>query len=80
MTMKDESGGADLFRASIGCAVIAWNALITSPMWLAMLFGILHQLGDGVPQWLWILYFAYAPCYMLGALISVAFEAARKIK
>ena len=80
MTTKDGKDNVDLFRASIGCMVLAWNTLITAPMWLAMLFGILHELGDAVPQWLWVLYFAYAPCYMFGVLVNVAFEASRKVK
>jgi len=55
----------------VGCVLSLWGLLVTGPMWLFLLFGILEGLGDAAPQWAWTLYFLYVPSYMVGIIISI---------
>lgn len=54
----------------VGCLMAVFSLLVTSPMWLFLLFGILTTLGDAVPTWLWVLYWAYVPCSVLGVMVA----------
>lgn len=39
-----------------GCILAIWVLLVTTPMWFAIMYGVLKSLGDGVPMWVWVTY------------------------
>lgn len=53
-----------------GCFVISWTALVTTPMWLALLFGILSSVS--APVWMWCLYWVYVPSVIVGIVGAAA--------
>lgn len=67
-------------RGAVGCIASAWTAFVTGPMWLAILFGILQCVHESVPQWLWVLYWAYVPCYVIGVALSMVWRAMEQAK
>jgi len=44
-----------------------WNLLITTPIWLILLFMVLN--ANEMPVWTWVLYWVYVPCQVLGVIL-----------
>lgn len=57
-------------REGFGCLLAMWSLLVTTPMWLVLLFVILQAGGDAIPYWAWLLYFCYVPTYFLGVIFN----------
>lgn len=53
-----------------GCLLAIWHIGVVTPMWLVLLFAILHSLGDNVPVYAWVLYWAYVPATILGVCLA----------
>lgn len=61
---KVEQSDAEQF----GCLVGMWSMLVTTPMWLALMFATLAATNP--PVWAWVLYWCYLPA-QLAQVIAV---------
>ena len=58
------------FQQVAGCLLAVWSLIITSPMWLILLFMLMQ--ANEMPNWSWVLYWAYVPCHLLGVIMVYA--------
>lgn len=80
MKTEDAVTGVQAFQGVVGCLAALWGALVTGPLWLGILFGILHCLGDAVPTSLWVCYWVYLPSYVFQILMMVAVRGSERGK
>lgn len=52
----------------VGCAAVIWQLVVTSPMWLVLLFAMMSQ--KDMPVYAWVLYWAYVPAHVVGVLMA----------
>ena len=60
---KDES------KALGGCLLTLYGVLVLGPAYLILMFAIL--MACDVPVWAWVLYWCYAPLYMLAFVLRL---------
>lgn len=66
--VKVEQSDAEQF----GCVVGMWSILVTTPMWLALLFAVLNATNP--PVWAWVLYWCYLPAQVLQVIAVSVFK------
>jgi len=53
-----------------GCLMAVWQLFIILPMWLFLLFTILNACGDKIPEYAWMLFWAYIPCCFISGILQ----------
>ena len=70
--MSEEPNAKD----TVGCIFGLFTIILVTPVWYALLFGILQAIE--AEPWMWVCYFIYVPAQLGCAILGRLFQEMRK--